>query len=135
MTTSASRPWNSGRVLRLDDAAHQDGQVRLDPDGDAAAANVVARLLGHQRAAARCQHLRTGGKQAGDDLALALAKVGLPVVGEDLRDRLAGRALDLLVRIDERQVEARRQPASDGGFSATGHADQHDGPGRPGGRE
>ncbi len=115
-------------VAPLRYATHEHGQVRLDPDGDARAANVRARFFEHHCAPARRQHLRARGEQPGDHAALAVAKIGLAVICEYLLDGLAGRLLDLLVGIHKRQVEARRQPAPDRGFSAPGHADQHDRP-------
>ena len=57
---------------------------------------------------------------------LAGAEIRLAVGGEDLRDRHAGGLLDLGVGIDERQAEARRQPAADRRLAGAHHADQHD---------
>ena len=65
-------------------------------------------------------------QQAGDDPPLAVAEIGLAVDREDVRDRHAGRGLDLVVGVAERQVEPLREPAADGALSGAHQADEHD---------
>jgi hypothetical protein len=115
-------------IVLLQHAPHQQGQLCLEPDRDAGAADVLARLRNNEGAPAGGQHLRPGGEEAGDYPALAVPEVGLAVILEDVRDGLAGGPLDLLVGIDERHAKARCQAAADRGLAAAGHADQDDRP-------
>ena len=55
-------------------------------------------------------------EQPRDDPALAVAEHPLATIGENLLDALAGGHLDLVIRIEERQVESRREPAADLGL-------------------
>ncbi len=99
-------------VAALADAAHEQRQLRLQPDRNAALGDGGPRLRVHEGAAAGRQHLRARAQQPREHLALAFAEVGLAVVGEDVVDALAGRLLDLLVGIDERQRRAWRRGAA-----------------------
>ena len=51
-------------------------------------------------------------------------------VAENLLDRLAGGGLDLVIRIEERQVEPGRQPPADFGLAGAHQADENDRPAR-----
>ena len=48
------------------------------------------------------------------------------MLGENFRDRHAGRAFDFVVGIDERNAEPRGETAADRRFAGAHHADQHD---------
>jgi hypothetical protein len=89
-------------------------------------ANVAAGLLVHVGAAAGGEHLWTGLQQPGNDPALAVAKLALAMVGEDLGYGFTGRLLDLGVGIDERDGEKAGQAPADGGLAGAHEADQHD---------
>ncbi len=65
-------------------------------------------------------------QQTGDHPALAIAEDRLAAIAENLLDGLAGGGLDLVIRIEERQVEPRRQAAPDLGLAGAHQADQHD---------
>ena len=74
--------------------------------------------------------MRRTGQQAGDHPALAGAELGLAEALEELRDRAAGRALDLVVGVDERQAELERQPLADRALAGAhqaheGHGARH----------
>ena len=49
-----------------------------------------------------------------------------PSLGEDLRDRPAGRLLDRLVEVDERRAVAMGEPPPDGALAAAGQPDEDD---------
>jgi hypothetical protein len=66
-------------------------------------------------------------EQARNDAALAGAEVGLAIFLEDLGDRAAGGALDLVVGIDERQAKPHRQPLADGALARAHQAHEGDG--------
>ena len=72
------------------------------------------------------KHLRAGAQQPSQHLALAFAEIGLPVLGEDILNALAGRLLDLLVGVDEGQAQARGKAAPDSRFAAAHQADHDD---------
>jgi hypothetical protein len=65
-------------------------------------------------------------EQSGDNPALAVAKYRLAAVAEDFLDGLAGRRLDLLIRIKKRQIEPRGDSASNLGFAGAHQADKYD---------
>jgi len=44
---------------------------------------------------------------------------------ENVRDRHAGRRLDLGIRVKERQAQPRREAPADRGFAGSHHADEH----------
>ena len=69
-------------------------------------------------------------QQPRDDAALAVAKHGFAAVAEDFLDRLAGGGLDLVVRIEERQVQPGRQAPSDLCLARAHQADENDRPPR-----
>ena len=62
----------------------------------------------HEGAAAGREHLWTRAQKALDDAALAVAEVGLAMVGEDLGDAFSRRLLDFLVGVDEGEPERAR---------------------------
>ena len=113
-------------VRSLAHAAHQDVEVRLQPDRDALGSDPFARRRVHERAAAGRKHLGSLVEQAGDHLALAVAEIGLAEALENFGDRHPRAGLDLRVGVDERQAEPLRQTAADGGLAGAHHADQHD---------
>ena len=102
-------------------------EVGAQPDGDGVLAHQGARLGIHVGAAAGRQHVCRPGQQARDHAAFAGAELGLAEAFEELRDRAAGRALDLVVGVDERQAEAQRQALADRALAGAHQADQGDG--------
>src|SRR5215831_3748493 len=107
-------------------AAQQQCKLSFEPHGDTGLADAVAGFRYHEGAAARCQYLRTRAQQAGDDLALAFAEVGLAVILEDVGDGFARRALNLFIGVKEGQIEAGGQATSHRRFAAARHAHEHD---------
>ena len=65
-----------------------------------------------------------------DDAALAVAEYGFPPVTENFLDRLAGGGLDLVIRIEERQVQPGGQTPTDFRFAGTHQPDENDRPPR-----
>ena len=63
-------------------------------------------------------------EEPGDDPPLAIAERALPTIGKDFLDGLAGGGLDLRIRIEERQTEARREAAADLALSGPHKTDQ-----------
>ena len=67
-----------------------------------------------------------GRSEGGDRAPLAGPEPGLALLGEDLRDRPAGRRLDALVEVDEGRAVAVRQPPPDRALAAAGQPDEDD---------
>jgi hypothetical protein len=67
-------------------------------------------------------------QQAGDDLDLAGAEIGLAMGPEDVLDRHARGFLDLLVAVDELAAEPAGEAAANSGLAGSHHADKHDRP-------
>ena len=109
------------------DAVEQDIEIGAQPHGQCLGTHQRPRLGVHIGAAAGRQHMRRFVEQAGDDAALAGAELGLAVFLEELADRAAGRMLDLVVGIDERQAEARGQPLADRALARTHQPYEGDG--------
>ena len=65
-----------------------------------------------------------------DDAALAVAKHRFAAVAENFLDRLAGGGLDLVVRIEKRQVQPGGQAPPDFGLAGAHQADENDRPPR-----
>ncbi len=94
-------------------ASHPPGQgldLGLEPDGDAAVEDQSPRLRIHEGAAAGRDHLALAGDQSPKHPPLAVAEARFPEPVEYLLYLMVGGALDLLVRIDEGEPEAARQP-------------------------
>ena len=107
---------------------HDDIGIGLEPDRDRLVADTVAGLLAHEGAAAGRQHRRAAVEQPRDHPRLAVPEMRLAMGLEDIRDRHAGRRLDLGIGVEKRQPQPRRQPPSDGGFAGAHHPHQHDRP-------
>ena len=84
-------------------------------------------FITHKCAAAGGHHLGPVGEKTLDHFALTFTKMRLAMLGEDIGYRLAGRPLDFLVGIDERQLQARGQPTTDRRLAAAHQPDEHDG--------
>src|SRR5439155_15822432 len=93
-------------------APHEQREIGLEPDRDALMLDHFAGCLVDVGAAAGRQHRCTAVKKPGNHLALAVAEIGLAVVGEYLRDGLTRRRLDLVIGIDERKLELFGKPPS-----------------------
>ena len=106
--------------------AHDDIGIGLEPDRDRLVADAAAGLLAHEGAAAGREHGRTAVEQPRDHPRLAVPEMRLAMGFENVRDRHAGRRLDLGIGVEKRQPQPRRQPPPDGGFAGAHHADQHD---------
>ena len=117
MVPSGSAFCSSGRVARLRTRRISTSRSALSQIEMPCSAMRCAGLLVHEGAAAGGEHDRPLLQQAGDHPALAVAEMVLAVDGEDLRDRHAGRGLDLVIGIAERQVERLREPAAHGALS------------------
>ena len=68
-------------------------------------------------------------EQPGDDAALTIAEHPFSAIGKDLLDALAGRDLDLMIRIEERQIEPCGEPTADLGFASAHQTDKDYGSG------
>src|SRR5271166_1727604 len=108
-------------------SGYQNVEIRAQPQRDAAALDYPAGHLVHEGAAARGQYVNWLGEQPGDDPALSVAERPLSAIGKNLLDALASGHLDLMIRIEERQIEPRRQPTTDLGFSCPHQTDKDDG--------
>ena len=115
-------------VVAPPDPFHQHFDVSLKPNRQPVRLDIGPRVRVHIGAAAGRKHLRAVFQQPRDDLALALAEIGLAVLGEDLADARACRHLDLAVGVDEGEVEPVRQPPAHGGLARAHQPDQHDAP-------
>src|SRR6516165_8697436 len=67
---------------------------------------------------------------SGEPPALSVAERPLSAIGKNLLDALATGHLDLMIRIEKRQIEPRPQPSSDLGFSGPHQTDKDDGSAR-----
>lgn len=91
-------------------------------------------MLFHRRAVLRVEHGTSAGRQDDvvilqqvmDHTALARPKASFPFDIEDMRDRHAGTALNLLVTIDESLIELLGQQLADRGLAGPHHADEDD---------
>ena len=108
------------------DAFHQHLEIGLEPDRDGLGADQRAGVGIHIGAAAGRQHLRAAFEQPRDHARLAGAELGLAAGLENIRDRHAGRFLDLGVGIDKGQPEPAAELAADRGLARAHHADKHD---------
>ena len=108
------------------DALHDHVDVGLEPDRDRLVADAVAGLLAHEGAAAGGDHGRAAVEQPRDHPRLAIPEIRLAMGFENIRDRHAGRRLDLDIGIEKRQAQPGRQPPADGRLAGAHHADQHD---------
>ena len=82
--------------------------------------------LGRQDgAAAEGEHPRVGGQRLGHGGAFQGPEMGLAVVDEDLRDRFAGRRLDVVVDVAELHAQGVGDQVADGGLAGPGWPDQH----------
>ena len=72
------------------------------------------------------QHDARERDQLGNDLLLDVPKGRLAFAIEEVADRAAEIALDLVIDIHKRQLAHARQLSPDRGFSTTGHADEGD---------
>ena len=59
-----------------------------------------------------------------DELALELPETGLPLLGEDLRNRLADPPLDLVVAVDALEAQPVGDRAPNGGLAGSHEADK-----------
>ena len=107
-------------------AAPQHLEVGLEPDRDRRRDDAGPRLVVEIGAAASGDHPRPFRQQPGHDPALAVAEIGLAVLGEDVGDRHAGRPLDLGIGVDELEPETARQAAPRRGLAAAHQADEDD---------
>src|SRR5216683_1415574 len=69
-------------------------------------------------------------EQPGDDPPFAVPERAFATIGKDFLDGLAGGGLDLRIRIEERQTEARREAAADLALSGPHQTDQDNGSAR-----
>ncbi len=119
-----------GPVVAPRHPGHQHVEIGAQPHRNAAPGDRRPCHRVHESAAAGRQHMRRLGQQTRDDAPLAVAEYRLAAVAEYLFDGLAGGSFDLDIRIEERQVETRRQTAADFGLAGAHQSDQHDRPAR-----
>ena len=108
----------------------QHVKIGAQPYRDAAPCDPRAGGRVHERAPAGRENMRRLLQQPRDDTALAVAKHGFAAVAENFLDRLAGGGLDLVIRIEERQVQPDRQAPSDFCLARAHQPDQDDCPPR-----
>ena len=109
----------------------EDLRPAVEPDREAAAVQRPPVPGVHDRAAAGRhdppdRRLRIGRPEILDRRPFHRPEGRLALLGKDLRDLAAGRALDRLVEVDVRGVVAMGEPPPDGALAAAGQPDEHD---------
>ena len=100
-------------------------QVAPQPHRNTACPHQGAGVGIHERPAAGGDNPQTRFEQPGDDPALAIAKIGLAMLGKNVSNRHAGGAFDFLVSVKKRQPQGRGQPAPNGGLAGAHQPNQH----------
>ncbi len=119
--------FQQGPVAAPADALPQGVEIRPEPNGNGIFKNYGPRPVIHEGAAAGRQNTGRLRQQSLDDTFLPLPEGLFAMFREDFIDRAAGGFLDLLVRIQERQLQPRGELPADGGLACAHHAYQHEG--------
>src|SRR3546814_8669137 len=100
-------------VAAAPDAFDERRDVGVEPDAEAVLQDQRARFLVDEGAAAGREYHRLSGEQARDHAALAVAEMRLAEARENVRNRHAGGAPDLVVGVGEPNAHPRCEPAPD----------------------
>ena len=105
-------------------ALGEDVDRRVEPDGDRALVEKLARARVDEGAAAGCDHSDLALDQPRDQPPLAVAEILLAIALEHSAGGIAGGILDRGVAVDEWQAEPLRQPPADRRLADAHQADE-----------
>lgn len=116
-----------GAIVAPPDSIDDHVEFGIDPDRYGLFEDDRAGFGIHERASAGCNHLRLPVDEACNHAPLAIAEMAFAEAFEDFGDRKPGGSLDFVIGVDERDLEAQRQPAPDGRLANPHQADKDDG--------